>query len=270
MTTSSSSTTIVSTTGSDQQNHYYLATMRGTGIIFAGLDCDADAIEEWNRWYDLEHVPPNVSMPGVMHGHRYVAPPALHEARVVAAGSGFSDGRGTFLTIYILAGDPAGAFDDMTALRDALYEGDRMRFPADKKAVREGDVLTVEWCVADPDRTLLPEDVLFVGHTGLLVVQRYTLGAVGDWYRDEWGPKVVTVEGVHGVASFSSLTRNGLALDLLFVEGDAAAVATAVRSAASHHPDAEIVLDAPFDRIEPLSYPFADTIRASDLPKTVA
>ena len=42
--------------------------MEPTGIIFAGLDCDADSIEAWNRWYDLEHVPPNVSMTGVMLG----------------------------------------------------------------------------------------------------------------------------------------------------------------------------------------------------------
>ena len=49
--------------------------MEPTGIIFAGLDCDADSIEAWNRWYDLEHVPPNVSMAGVMLGRRYVAPP---------------------------------------------------------------------------------------------------------------------------------------------------------------------------------------------------
>ncbi|MFN8025661.1 MAG: hypothetical protein U0W40_04670 [Acidimicrobiia bacterium] len=55
--------------------------MQPTGIIFAALDCDVDSIEEWNRWYDLEHVPPNVSMPGVMLGHRYVAPPGAHDAR---------------------------------------------------------------------------------------------------------------------------------------------------------------------------------------------
>ena len=244
--------------------------MDATGIIFAGLDCDADAIEEWNRWYDLEHVPPNVSMPGVMQGNRYVAPPPLHDARVVASDSGFADKRGTFLTIYTLAGDPARAFDDMTVLRDKLYDGDRMRFPAEKKAVREGDVLRLEWCVPDPARTLLPADVPFVGHTGIVAVQRRGSDAVAAWYRDEWGPKVVALDGVHGVASFASLTRGGLLLDLVYIEGDGAEVAGRVRAAAPHHPDATVVLDAPFDRIDPLRYPFADAIRASDLPKTVA
>src|SRR4051812_15747973 len=73
-----------------------------TGIIFAGLDCDADSIEAWNRWYDLEHVPPNVSMTGVMLGRRYVASPELHDLRRVVPESGFSGRRGTFVTIYTL------------------------------------------------------------------------------------------------------------------------------------------------------------------------
>jgi hypothetical protein len=247
--------------------------MEATGIIFAGLDCDADSIEEWNRWYDLEHVPPNVSMPGVMLGRRYVAPPELHAARLVDDTSGFAGGRGTFLTIYTLCGDPAGAFDDMTVLRDELYGNDRMRFPAEKKAVREGDVLGLTWSAADPSRTLVPIDVPFVGHTALVVVQRRG-DALDDWYRETWAPSAIGVDGVHGVASYSSRTRPGLALDLVFVEAadaaDAASITKAIRSAAPHHPDAQVVLDAPFLHIDPLRYPWADAIRASDLPKTVA
>src|SRR6478672_8091596 len=87
-----------------------------TGIICAVLDCDADSIEEWNRWYDLEHVPPNVSMPGVMMGNRYVATPELYAARRCDAASPFVDGRALFLTIYTLCGDPADAFEDMSVL----------------------------------------------------------------------------------------------------------------------------------------------------------
>lgn len=110
--------------------------MRPTGLIFAGLDCDADAIEAWNRWYDLEHVPPNVSMPGVMLGRRYVAPPALHALRKAAPGSGFADGRGTFLTLYTLCQPPESVFASMTTLRDKLYAEDRMNFPAEKGGPR--------------------------------------------------------------------------------------------------------------------------------------
>jgi hypothetical protein len=47
------------------------------GIIFAVVDTDADAIESWNRWYDVEHLPPNIALPGIMSGRRYVSPPEL-------------------------------------------------------------------------------------------------------------------------------------------------------------------------------------------------
>lgn len=246
----------------------YCSVVDATGMIFAGLDCDADAIEEWNRWYDLEHVPPNVSMPGVMLGRRYVAPPALHRMRRVEPSSGFASGRGTFLTIYTLCGEPSDAFADMTVLRDKLYEGDRMRFPAEKKAVREGDVLRLTWCVPDPERTLEPADVPFVGHTAMLVVQRS--GGAGVWYRDEWAPTVVAIQGVHGVASTSSLNREGLDVDFVYFEGDPVAMVDAIRAAAPYHPSATVILDAPFLLIDPLRYPWADEIRASDLPATVA
>jgi hypothetical protein len=244
--------------------------MEATGIIFAGLDCDADSIEEWNRWYDLEHVPPNVSMPGIMLGRRYVATPDLHDVRIVDPTSGFADRRATFLTIYTLCGDPADAFADMTVLRDKLYDGNRMTFPAEKKAVREGDVLPFAWAVADPSRSCVAEDVPFVGHTSLHVVQRRSDDTVAAWYRDTWAPQVAALDGVHGVMSLTSATREGLAIDIIFVEGDAVAQTHAIRSGAPHHADAAIVLDAPFTLIDQLRYPFADAIRASDLPATVA
>jgi hypothetical protein len=244
--------------------------MDATGIIFAGLDCDADSIEEWNRWYDLEHVPPNVSMPGIMLGRRYVATPDLHAVRVADPASGFANGRGSFLTVYTLCGDPANAFADMTTLRDKLYAGNRMTFPADKKAVREGDVMPLAWALPDPGRSCLAEDVPFVGHTAVLVVQRRCSAPVSAWYRDDWAPRVVALAGVHGVMSFTSATRDGLEIDVVLIEGDPVGQTAAIRAAAPHHGDATVVLDAPFSFIDPLRYGFADAIRASSLPATVA
>ncbi len=243
--------------------------MQATGLIFAGLDCDADSIEEWNYWYDLEHVPPNVAMPGVQLGRRYVATPDLHAIRVVDPTSGFANGRGLFLTLYTLCGDPGEAFDTMTVLRDKLYDGNRMTFPADKKAVREGDVMPLQWAVADPSRTCIEEDVPFVGHTSIRVVQRRNDAAVDAWYRTEWGPQVAALEGVHGVMSCTSATRADLRIDFVLLEGDPVARTQAVRAAVPHHAAASIVLDTTFSVIDPLRYGFADAIRASDLPQTI-
>ena len=121
-----------------------------SGIIFASIDCDADAVEDWNRWYDLEHLPPNIALPGIMSGKRYVAPPALHEVREPADRlEGFADGRGVHVTVYTLHGAPAQVLADMTSTRDVLEDAGRM-FAPEKKIVRAGDAMTLSWGVADP------------------------------------------------------------------------------------------------------------------------
>ena len=142
-----------------------------------------------------------------------------------------------------------------------LYEQGRMTFPADKKIVREGDVFAGTEAVGDPVRQLLPADVPFVGHTGVIVVQRHQ----PDPGRAE---RLVEVEGVHGVWTMASRNRPGLHLELTFCEGDLAELARTLRAEVPHAGD--VVVDAPYELIDPLRYPWADAIRASDLPKTVA
>jgi hypothetical protein len=237
--------------------------MRATGVIFAALDCDADVIEAWNRWYDLEHTPPNLLLDGVMLSRRYVAPPRFHQARVADPGSAYSGGRSTFLTIYWLTGDPAKAFAGMVGLREQLAGAGRMAFPDDKKAVRDGDVFEAVAAVANPVTKLVPDDAPFVGHTGVIVVQRRGNQQAGR----ERAAGLVSCDGVLGVWTLRSLHRKDLELDLVFVEGDPAALAGEIR-AARPHPDG-VMVDAPFQLIDPLRYPWADDIRQSSLPATV-
>ncbi len=244
-------------------------TVDATGIIFAGLDCDADCIEAWNRWYDLEHLPPNIALPGIMTGRRYVAPPALHAVRIVNPESGFARSQGTFVTVYTLCDDPQKVFDGMVTLRDKLDPPGRM-FASEKKIVREGDVLSLAWVDADPVLKADPEDVAHIGHTGLVVVERRCAAPVRQWYRSDWAAKALAVDGVHAIVSHASINRPGLDLDLILIEGDPVKVTLRLRAAVPHHPDADIVLDAPFSLIDTLRYPWAHDIRSSDLPQTVA
>lgn len=233
--------------------------MEPTGIILAALDCDADAIEAWNRWYDLEHTPMNVCLDGVMLSRRYVAPPALHAVRLAAKGSPFGGGRATFLTTYVLAGNPQVAFDAMSVELPRLYGDGRMTFPSEKKAVREGDVFEGEEAFGRPELQLRPRDVPFVGHTGVIVTQRRGV--------DDRSRRIVELEGVTGAWTLSSRTRPGMYLDLIFVENDPRQCALTIREAVPHQ--ADVVLDAPFLLINPLCYPWAGEIRSSDLPKTI-
>ncbi|MTA88777.1 MAG: hypothetical protein F2549_07180, partial [Actinobacteria bacterium] len=180
--------------------------MQPSGIIFAALDCDAAVIEDWNRWYDLEHTPPNVMLEGVMLSHRYVARPALHAAREAIEGSPFGAGRATFITIYTLTGDPQIAFDDMSTLRERLIATGRMAFPENQKAVREGDCFQSVAAFVSPPTKLVPADVPFVGHTGVVLRQRRG----GQEASLDRAARLVELEFVHGVWSLSSRLRDGL------------------------------------------------------------
>jgi hypothetical protein len=47
------------------------------GMMLALLDIPAAYTREYNRWYDLDHMPEHVAKPDVLMGRRYVAPRAL-------------------------------------------------------------------------------------------------------------------------------------------------------------------------------------------------
>jgi len=237
-----------------------------SGIIFASVDCDADAIEDWNRWYDLEHLPPNIALPGIMSGKRYAAPPALHDVREPAHRlEGFADGRGVHVTVYTLHGDPAQVLADMTSTRDVLEDAGRM-FAPEKKVVRAGDAMTLSWGVADPALEAEPADVPHVQHSAIRAVMRRGGDARA---RDDVAKAAVGVDGVHAVLGFRSISDASLDLDLYLLEGDPATVTRAARAAAPYGNDTEVLLDAPFQVIVPFDYAFAEEIRASSLPQKI-
>lgn len=236
-----------------------------SGIIFASIDTDVDAIESWNRWYDLEHLPPNVALPGIMYGRRYVAPPELQEVRLPDDPMrGFEGGRGTHVTIYTLSGDPAKVIADMTTRRDELEAQGRME-GAGRRVVRAGDALSLAWAVADPVLLAGVQDVPHIAHTGVRVVFREGPADAGE----EVATRAVGVPGVHAVMGLASALRPGTSCDVYLVEGDPAAVTLECRDAAPYGEGSGVVLDAPFRLIVPFDYSFAERIRASDMPRTI-
>lgn len=240
--------------------------MEPTGIIFAALDCDADVIEAWNRWYDLEHTPPNVLLDGIMLSNRYVSTPPCHAARLLGERAPFEPGRATFITVYTLTGDPVAAFDGMSGLRERLIAQGRMEFPEDRKVVRQGDVLAGVGATAASATRCVAGDVPFLGHTGVIVTQRS-----GDAEAGAARARSLTAhDGVHGVWTLESRLRPGVVMDLVLVEGDAAATARRLRADAPFPAGVEVLADAPYERIVPLHYPWAAELRASDLPRTIS
>jgi hypothetical protein len=91
-----------------------------------------------------------------------------------------------------------------------------------------------------------------------------------DEARDAVAPAAVSVDGVHAVLGHRSITDASLDCDVYLLEGDPAAVTRAARAAAPYGAGTDVVLDAPFRIIVPFDYGFAEEIRASSLPQTIA
>lgn len=50
-----------------------MSTKKGRGLLMVYVDVPEDLEEEFNRWYDEEHIPERLSIPGVLSAARYVA-----------------------------------------------------------------------------------------------------------------------------------------------------------------------------------------------------
>jgi len=48
-------------------------TEYGTGLLLVMMDIDPEHEDDFNRWYDDEHVPERMSIPGFLTGRRYRA-----------------------------------------------------------------------------------------------------------------------------------------------------------------------------------------------------
>ena len=50
-----------------------MAATKGRGLLMVFTDVPEDVEEEFNRWYDEEHIPERLSIPGVLSAARYTA-----------------------------------------------------------------------------------------------------------------------------------------------------------------------------------------------------
>ncbi len=243
--------------------------MDASGIIIAALDSTPEAIESWNSWYDLDHLPPNVALPGIMSGRRYVCTAPLHEYRSSGDDPWWQDGRSSFLTIYTLSGDVNETFAAMVTLREELVAADRM-FADEQKVVRGGDGLTLQRATASAELPNAPRELAFLGHTGLLVVRRRDGAGYSADDHDVLAQALLPVDGCAALISFRSVLNAATGLHVVLLGGDHGEAVTAsaeaaaqalVRSAAS-----AAFNHCAYQAISPLEYPWAEGLRAAGLP----
>src|SRR6516165_5839723 len=77
--------------------------MEANGMMLALLDIPAWCTEEYNRWYDLDHLPEHISKGDVLTARRYVAPRDLRSVPGVLR-SEWLGGYPPYLTTYWFGG----------------------------------------------------------------------------------------------------------------------------------------------------------------------
>ena len=55
--------------------------MKTMGLVAAFVDVPQEHTEDYNRWYDFDHVPEYVALPEFLSARRYVATPDLKKLR---------------------------------------------------------------------------------------------------------------------------------------------------------------------------------------------
>jgi hypothetical protein len=116
------------------------ATM-ANGILIAAMDFSAAPADEFHDWYDLEHIPERLRVPGFLNADRWIG----GENRKISVATYDLDDVGVLHSPPYLAvgGDNASPWTKRTAkFREPIlrYEGEQL-FPGDRLAPRDAAAL---------------------------------------------------------------------------------------------------------------------------------
>jgi hypothetical protein len=112
-----------------------------TGILIAAMDFSAGREDEFHDWYDLEHVPERLRVPGFLNAERWID---TKNPKVAVATNDLETVGVLYSTPYVaIAGANSSSWTKRTAkFRKGLmrYEGEQL-FPGDKGAPKDAAAL---------------------------------------------------------------------------------------------------------------------------------
>ncbi|HXY92136.1 MAG TPA: hypothetical protein VEP49_06635 [Acidimicrobiia bacterium] len=245
--------------------------MEVKGILLAMLEIEPEDTEEYNRWYDLDHLPEHISKRDVLTGKRYVAPRDLQ-----GLGDGDDDATGghpPYLTAYYLGIDD---FDSEEAA--ALWTTKDRGIIKSGRFWRSGRVpfsakFRLAAAFTRPPVLVSDEAVPYLAHRGVVVA----LGrAPSPDRRDDalrWWDRthlvdLLAVDGVLAALRFDAVDApaRDLLLHLLLLEDDPTTVMPRIRGALRYGEATgrypayggvyESVAFLPYRSIVPLEYDF--------------
>lgn len=210
--------------------------MEVKGLVAAFIDVPQEHTEAFNTWYDFDHLPEYVGLPGFLTARRYVATPECKRVRPQSQLEELANGQGSYFTTYLLGTDEiAKVMSDFQSMSSYLRQ--------EKRIFRHGRVVEAgfykaEHAVARNSIPVHSEAVPFLGHRGVLAVltnvpEPSQRDAVDEWFRDVHAHDVMAIPGVVNAMRFSRFDKPELGryLNLYMLDGDPAQVAQGVQAA---------------------------------------
>ena len=213
---------------------------------------DPAAHRSYNEWHQLDHLPEQFPLPGIVYGQRWVSTPACRAARVVA---GADLDPIHYLTCYLMAEPIEETLDDFFALGAELHRLDR--FHSERRAHLTGP-FRVEGTAATPRVLVSAAAVPYRAHRGIYAIVEASPGTAADPVAALLG-----VAGVAGVWSFASVpgmtsrrwTAGERRITLCWLDEDPLAVAARLAPIVATLP---ATFAGPFETITPWQWDWFD------------
>lgn len=226
---------------------------------------EPSAHRAYNEWHQLDHLPEQHQLPGVVHGQRWVRTPAC-----AAASTADPEWAAThYVTCYLMTGPRSPTLVDFFALAQRLRAAGR--FFEQRRALLSGP-FPVAAAVAAPRVSVSAAVVPFRPNRGAYVVVR-DLGAVHGNASDprRQADRLAEVAGVAGVWAFGpgpeavgATPARRLSVLLCFLDDDPLSVAPdAARAVAAPAGEAggRLVMASPLVTVEPWHWDWFDEDR---------
>jgi hypothetical protein len=212
---------------------------------------DPAAHHAYNEWHQLDHLPEQYPLPGIVHGQRWVSTPACRAARAVSEPP--LDPI-HYVTCYLMAEPIGPTLDDFFVLGKELHRLDR--FFRARRAHLTGP-FRVETMGASPRVLVSAAAVPFRPNRGVYVI-------VEEPGNDDAADTLLTIPGVAGVWTFA--TEDALAsprwtdgarrITVAWLDDEPLAVAAAIAPLVATR--AGVAFAGPFETITPWRWDWFD------------
>jgi hypothetical protein len=154
--------------------------MKLKGLFTPILHCNPGYHEQFNHWYDTDHIPENRALPGIFHAQRYYAPRRYREARDPLATDMVRHQGGEYLTLYYVDGDLTSTYQAFRDLAQRLRGEGRM-FQEMQGVLSSGQPFTFERVWVHKGVRLVPDAIPTAPHYGVYMI----LGEITDPAREK-------------------------------------------------------------------------------------